>query len=67
MRRLSIAVLLMAFFVYTENVGKNVTVSPGGVIPTGYPPFWDMWGTGWGMVTPSYAVEEKLVTAEIIV
>ncbi len=57
-----------AIVVRLAEVEKNLTVSPGGVIYTPYPMFWDMWGTGWGGVsTPTLAFEEKVVTAEIIV
>ena len=57
-----------AIVVRLAEVAKDVTISPGGVTYTPYPMFWDMWGTGWGVVsTPTLAFEEKVVTAEIIV
>jgi hypothetical protein len=57
-----------AIVVRLAEVARDVIVSPGGATYTTYPMFWDMWGTGWGVVsTPTLAFEEKVVTAEIIV
>jgi hypothetical protein len=50
------------------DVQKDVKVSPGQVMYMPYPSLWDMWGGyGWAVPLPSYAIEDKVVIAEIVV
>ncbi len=55
-----------AIVVRLVDVEKNLVVSPGQVMFVTYPTLWDMWGAGWAVSMPTYASEEKVVTAEII-